>query len=239
MKKNRKKTLRVIALSLLGCIVLVGILVLSINAYVKHSVADSILSPEEATTLADADCILVLGCQVKANGVPSHMLEDRLRRGVELYHLGASDKLLMSGDHGQTEYNEVATMKHYAVDAGIPDTDVFMDHAGFSTYESLYRAKEVFGVQKVIIVSQEYHLYRALYIAEQMGLEAYGVGADYRSYWGQTKREIREILARCKDVLTTLCDVPPTYGGEAIPITEDGNVTNDLYYDNFNEEEAK
>lgn len=235
--KRTKRILRITASILAGCCLLGGVVLLSLNAYVKHTTEDAILSAEEAALIADADCILVLGCQVKADGVPSHMLEDRLRRGVELYQLEASPKLLMSGDHGQEEYNEVATMKKYAVDAGIPDADVFMDHAGFSTYESLYRAKEIFGADKLIIVSQKYHLYRALYIAEELGIEAYGVDADYRTYWGQTKREVREILARCKDLLTTAFRVSPTYGGEAIPISGDGNQTNDSYYNDMIEEE--
>ena len=236
---KKKRIIRVIALVLAGCCLLGGGTVLGLDAYVKQSTSDRILSAEEAALIADADCVLVLGCQVKSDGVPSHMLEDRLRRGVELYQLAAAPKLLMSGDHGQEEYNEVATMKKYAVDAGIPDADVFMDHAGFSTYESLYRAKEIFGADKIIVVSQKYHLYRALYIAEQLGIDAYGVDADYRSYWGQTKREIREILARCKDLLTTAFRVSPTYGGEAIPINGNGNVTNDQYYSNMIEEETQ
>lgn len=222
-----KRTIRYVAFILAGCLLIGCCALLGLNGYVKNAASDRILTLEEAIDFFDADCILVLGCQVKADGVPSHMLEDRLRRSVELYNQGAAPKLLMSGDHGQVEYNEVATMKQYAVDSGIIDSDVFMDHAGFSTYESLYRAKEIFGVKKVIIVSQEYHLYRALYIAKQLGIEACGVGADYRTYWGQAKREVREILARCKDVFTTAFNVPPTYGGEVIPIGGDGNVTND------------
>ena len=118
-------------------------------------------------------------------------------------------------------------MKQYAIDASVPSSDVFMDHAGFSTYESLYRAKEIFGAKKIIIVSQEYHLHRARYIANEMGIEAYAVAADYRNYSGQTYRDMREILARCKDMLTTAFKVPPTYGGDAIPISGDGDVTND------------
>ena len=102
-----------------------------------------------------------------------------------------------------------------------------MDHAGFSTCESLYRAKEIFGVKKVIIVTQEYHLHRALYIARQLGLEAWGVASDYRSYAGQLMRDIREILARNKDFVTGIFLPEPTYLGEKIPITGDGNVTND------------
>jgi vancomycin permeability regulator SanA len=133
----------------------------------------------------------------------------------------------MSGDHGQVEYDEVNAMKKYAMDAGIPSEDVFMDHAGFSTYESMYRAKEVFGAKKIIIVTQEYHLYRAIYAAEQMGMEVYGVNADYRSYSGQFARDVREVLARVKDWMTGECKPLPTYLGEKIDISGNGDVTND------------
>ena len=221
------KILRILALIASVCILLVGCAILTANHHVKQITATHIITPEAATTLSDMDCILVLGCQVKSDGVPSHMLEDRLHRGVELYSSGVAPKLLMSGDHGQVNYNEVGTMKQFAIDAGIPSADVFMDHAGFSTYESVYRAKEIFGVERMIIVTQGYHLPRALYIAEQMGIEAYGVPSDYRTYYGQIKRDIREVLARCKDMLTTAWNVPPTYGGEFISIHGDGNQTND------------
>jgi vancomycin permeability regulator SanA len=198
-----------------------------LDALVKGTTSDQILSPQEAAQLQDVDCILVLGCGVHDDGSPSDMLHDRLRRGVELYELGAAPKLLMSGDHGRKGYDEVDAMKSFAVEAGIPSEDVFMDHAGFSTYESLYRAKEIFGAEKLIVVSQEYHLYRALYIAERMGLEAYGVSADYRTYWGQTSREIREILARAKDFANTIFWPEPTFLGEAIPVSGNGDLTND------------
>ncbi len=206
---------------------LCGLAVLGINGIVTLSTKKQILTAEEAAKLTDVDCILVLGCGVKADGSPSDMLHDRLRRGVELYELGAAPKLLMTGDHGQESYNEVDVMKTFAVDRGIPSDDVFMDHAGFSTYESMYRAKEIFQAKKVIIVTQEYHLYRAIYIAESLGLEAYGVAADYRSYTGQTARDVREILARVKDFGTSLFKPKPTYLGSAIPIWGDGNLTND------------
>ena len=201
--------------------------VLGINGYVVHSTKNQIIEPAAAAALEDVDCILVLGCRVYEDGTPSHMLEDRLRRSVELYHMGTAPKLLMSGDHGRQEYDEVGAMKRYAIAEGIDSGDVFMDHAGFSTYESLYRAKEIFGVKKVIIVTQDYHLHRALYIARIMGLEAYGVESNYRSYAGQFMRQIREILARNKDVLTGIFRPEPTYGGETIPIGGDGDVTND------------
>ncbi len=133
----------------------------------------------------------------------------------------------MSGDHGRDDYNEVGTMKAVAMEAGIPSSAVFMDHAGFSTYETMYRAREVFGVKKAIIVTQEYHLYRSLFIANELGIEAYGVSADVRTYYGLFKRELREILARNKDVFYLVLDKQPTYLGDMIPIDGDGNLTND------------
>ena len=173
------------------------------------------------------DCIIVLGCKVKSDGMPSDMLEDRLRRGVELFHAGAAPKLLMSGDHGTMTYNEVQSMKQFAIDNEIASSDIFMDHAGFSTYESIYRARDIFQAKKIIIVTQGYHLYRALYIANALGVEAYGVDADYRDYAGQLGYDLREILARNKDFLTSIFQPEPTYGGNAIPIWGNGDLTND------------
>lgn len=225
--KTKKKTFRRI-LSIFLCLCILGITTLTvINAIVKWSTGDQIISSEEAAKLEDIDCILVLGCLVKGDGRPSDMLQDRLTRGVELYNLGAAPKLLMSGDHGREEYDEVAAMKQFAIDEGISSEDVFMDHAGFSTYESIYRAKEIFQTDKILIVTQEYHLYRALYIANQLGIEAYGVSSDYHTYVGQFMRDFREVLARVKDCATCIFKPEPTYLGDAIPIFGDGNLTND------------
>lgn len=209
------------------CLAMLGsCTVLGINLWVLRT-GTRILQPEAAAQLQDMDCILVLGCQVMRDGTPSHMLEDRLRRGVELFERNTAPKLLMSGDHGQEDYNEVRTMKRYATDAGVASSHVFMDHAGFSTYESLYRAKHVFQVKRVVIVTQKYHLYRALHIADALGIEAWGVAADYRSYAGQSVREVREILARVKDFGTGIFQPKPTYLGTPIPISGDGDATND------------
>ena len=225
-KKNRKLFPKILLVLLCLCILGVGA-VLIINAAVKASTADQILTSQEAVALEDVDCILVLGCLVRPNGNPSGMLHDRLTMGVELYELGAAPKLLMSGDHGQTDYDEVDAMKQFAVDAGIASEDVFMDHAGFSTYESIYRAKAIFQAEKIVIVTQEYHLYRALYIANRLGIEAYGVSSDYRAYSGQTMRDAREVLARIKDFAICIYKPEPTYLGDAIPISGDGDLTND------------
>lgn len=223
-KRIKIRNLLIAALCL--CVICVGG-IFGVNGYVKWTAQSRILSAEQAAELKDVDCILVLGCLVKNSGVPSDMLEDRLRRGVELYDLGAAPKLLMTGDHGREDYDEVDAMKQYAVDHAVPSQDVFMDHAGFSTYESIYRAKEIFQAEKIIIVTQEYHLYRAIYVAQALGIDAYGVSSSYRNYLGQDAMDFRECLARIKDFGTSLLQLPPTYEGEVIPISGDGNLTND------------
>jgi vancomycin permeability regulator SanA len=135
----------------------------------------------------------------------------------------------VSGDHGRKDYDEVNTMKSFLMEKGVPSEDIFMDHAGFSTYESLYRARDIFQVKKVIITSQEYHLMRAVFIARELGLEAYGVAADKHIYHGaMMKSELREIAARNKDFLTAKIFKPlPKYLGEVIPVTGDGRATDD------------
>jgi len=198
-----------------------------INGLVKNVGISHMITVDEASKLEDVDCIIVLGCQVMPDGRMSDMLYDRVSRGIEVYNIVDDTKLLMSGDHGRVDYNEVGAMKDFAIECGVPSEDVFMDHAGFSTYETMYRAKEVFDAKKVIVVTQEYHLSRALYIADELGLEAYGVNSDLRGYKGQSRRNAREILARCKDFMMTIVKPEPTYLGEVISIKGDGNLTND------------
>ena len=218
MKKIFKRIFSVFSI----IVTLVAVAVIGINLQICLSTEQAI---QETPEIADADCILVLGCQVRKDGSPSLMLSDRLDRGVELYKNGAAPKLLMSGDHSG-DYNEVHTMKQYAVSCEIPSEDIFMDHSGFSTYESLYRAKYLFGVNKVIIVTQKYHLYRALYIAECLGIEAVGVAAEDVKYAGQLGRESREILARVKDFSLTVIKPKLDITDKAVTIGGDGNLTN-------------
>lgn len=207
-------------------IVAIAIIVLGINIYVRLSTKNQIIKGNEYSNISDVDCIIILGAGIWGDK-PSPMLEDRLQEGINLYQNGVSDKIIMSGDHGRKEYDEVNIMKKYAIEKGIPSENIFMDHAGFSTYESIYRAKDIFQAKKVVIVTQKYHLYRALYIANRLGLEAYGVGADPRQYVGATYREIREILARDKDFIKCIFKPEPTYLGDTIPVSGNGDITND------------
>ena len=194
-------------------IAIVIVIVFIINFYVIFKTKDQILENVEKE---DIDCILVLGAGVR-NGKPTDMLADRLLTAIDLYNKKVAPKIIMSGDHSKADYDEVNIMKAFAIDKGVPSTDIFMDHAGFSSYESLYRAKEIFEAKKVVIVTQKYHLYRSLYIANKLGLEAYGVGADLRKYIGQSYRELREILARDKDFVKCFFKPKSTYLGEVIP----------------------
>ncbi|MDE6285012.1 MAG: YdcF family protein [Bacilli bacterium] len=202
------------------------LLVFGVNFFVVTSMKEHILTKEEYLDLKDVDCILVLGAKVRGD-TPSPMLEDRLMQAIELYQMGVAKKIIMSGDHGRESYDEVNVMKNFAILHGVPSEDIFMDHAGFATYDSVVRAKEVFGVKKLVIVTQEYHLYRSLYIANSFGLEAYGVSSDIRKHSGQMGREIREILARDKDVVKCMFKPKPKFLGEVIPVSGNGDVTND------------
>ncbi len=186
-----------------------------------------IANSDSDALLPKVDAILILGCGVWGDGTPSPMLRDRLDQGIALYKAGVSDRLLMSGDHGTTDYDEVNAMKRYAIAAGVPSEAVFMDHAGFSTYDSVYRAKEVFGAERLVIVSQTYHLYRALYLAEGLDIEAYGVGASLREYRKQDRYSFREMLARVKAVGERFGKPEPRLLGEAISLAGSGDVTND------------
>ncbi len=157
----------------------------SLNFYIIKSTEKSISTEDALGDTSEADCILILGAGVR-NGKPTPrqariirtrflsadsdysrlpMLRDRLLTGIELYKNGAAKKIIMSGDHGSSDYDEVNIMRRFALENGVREEDIFMDHAGFSTYDSIYRAKNIFEAENIITVSQKYHLYRALYIA--------------------------------------------------------------------------
>ena len=222
MKKHLRKIMFLLVLiTMLGCVT-----VLMVNNNVESVGTSYILSVND---VPKADAILVLGAYVFPSGSVSTMLNDRLSVGYELYEQGKAPKLLVSGDHGQKDYDEVNSMKSFLKDKGVPSRDVFMDHAGFSTYESVYRARDIFEVQTVIIVTQEYHLKRAVFVARELGLEAYGVASDKRDY-GQAMvmYNLREIAARNKDFLWAKILKPePTFLGESISVFGDGKATDD------------
>ncbi len=230
-KKNRIKKFRKVFL-ILGVLFPVCIIaVFGINAYVKAVTEKYILHGDEPGQTEGFDCIMVLGCGVNDDGTPSYMLRDRLQTASDIYKIrsekqGKATKILVTGDHGTVSYDEVNCMKEWLKSSGVPSSDIFMDHAGFSTYDSMYRASEIFGCKKMLIISQEYHLYRAVYNARSLGIEAYGYGpAD--KYSGKEYRSFREIIARDKDWMKCIFKPKAELMGEKIDIHGDGDVTND------------
>ncbi|MDQ7826108.1 MAG: ElyC/SanA/YdcF family protein [Candidatus Eremiobacteraeota bacterium] len=211
-----------------GALLLSGVIAfLAINFRVKrlglHHTCDADSAPA-------AQAAIVLGAYVDPGGVPCPMLEDRIITGVELYGKGKVKKLVMSGDHGLDDYDEVNSMRRMAEDLGVPPRDIFMDHAGFCTYDSMYRARDVFGIKTALIVTQEFHLARSIYNARMLGIDAHGVKADRRKYPSAELQglQMRESVARIKDFLNVHLVKPrPRFLGNPIPIEGDGSVTHD------------
>ncbi|NLE73101.1 MAG: DUF218 domain-containing protein [Actinobacteria bacterium] len=219
-----RPTIRTVALAaVIFAVLAVGAVTLPNTIIIRAAEPYRVASPTEAPS---ATVAIVLGAQAYLDGTPSPMLADRLRTGIELYRLGRVKKLLLSGDHGRTTYDEVNTMKHFALEAGVPEEDVFLDHAGFSTYETMYRARDVFLVHDALVVTQDFHLDRAVATARALGLEAVGVEAPCTGYEPRRVLIGREWLARCKAWLELNVIHPlPTYLGETISITGDGRAT--------------
>ncbi len=224
MKLKKRVKITVIALAV---VVLLGFLAVllpnliicgSANKYIYD--LDSIDAIEE-----DFDCIVVLGAGVYSDGSPTPMLSDRLTVAIEAYNNGLSDRILMSGDHLNDDYDEVGAMRRFATESGVDGKVIFLDHAGISTYDSIYRAVNVFGAKKILIVTQKYHLYRAVYLAQSMGVSAYGLSANLREYRSQAVYSTREIAARVKDFALSVISPEATYMGEKIDLLGDGSVT--------------
>lgn len=176
-------------------------------------------------SVASAPIAIIFGAKVKDDGTPSDILRDRLLTGIDLYDRHLVSKLLLSGDDGQIAYDEVNVMREFVLDHGVEPSDIFLDHAGFDTFDSMARASKVFGVTEAILVTQKYHLPRALYLAEAFHIAAQGVSADRQTYRGMLRYEARELLADVKAVFDVVFHVSPKYLGEPIDATGDGQTT--------------
>lgn len=165
---------------------------------------------------------IVFGARVYDSGAVSPVLDRRIQAGVELYRAGKVRKLLMTGDNGRVEYDEVTAMKRRAVELGVPARDVVRDFAGFRTYDSCYRARHVFGVERAVLVTQEFHLDRALFLARRMGIEAVGYVAEpgLPDVVIQSQ-ERREVPARLAAALDSLTRRSPRFLGRREPLFED------------------
>lgn len=192
---QNKKIFIILLASVLSLCFLIFAAVCVINAIVIGSSKDNIrvISSDDGYNTA-----VVFGAKVHKGGTLSHMLQDRMDTAIALYKNGSVKILLLSGD-GSGKWSEVEYMKKYAVENGVAEEDILLDGEGFSTIETVRRAKDVFGVEKCVLVTQKYHLYRAIYSAEKLGMDAVGASADVRTYAGQFYRDVREVLARVKD----------------------------------------
>lgn len=206
--KTYKKILLILGVILLT----IFVYAMGINYYVKYTVMNKIKTIDE---IKDVDTIIVLGAKVYDDGRLSLMLKDRLDKTIEVYNKLDIKKVIVSGDSEDSDYDETSWMKEYLINNGIPEEDIIVDIYGLSTYDSIYRLKNVYGINKSIIITQKYHLYRSLYIANSLGIEAYGIPASGEHYFGQNIRELREILARNKDFLTSLFNIKSKYTEKA------------------------
>ena len=173
----------------------------------------------------NADAIMVLGAAVRPNGSPSPLLQDRLDVAIKLYKQGVAPKIIMSGDNSDSHYNEVMNMCNYAVEQGVSKDDIFCDHAGVNTYDSMYRAKNVFGAKHLVIVTNEYHLYRSMFLCRSFGVDARGVASDQGSYTDMDYYEQREFFARVKDFYGALTNAEPSTYSEPVSLEGSGTVT--------------
>jgi len=224
MKNNRryKKILKWGIVSV-ACAMILGIsFFFGIQIYIVQSAKEYILN--EAAEAPESDAVMVLGALVYNVGKPSLTLKDRLDYGYELYALGKAKKILVSGDHGQKDYDEVNAMKDYLMEKGVPREDIFMDHAGFNTYDSMYRAKDIFEIKSLLICTQDFHIARSVYIARNLGIYAYGYPCADNGI-NIKFNKLCESLARVKAVIDTTVKRKPKYLGDAIPISGDGILT--------------
>lgn len=213
MKKHKK----LILIASTGIIISITSINLYINIYSQNYISET---PSQKYYTG-----ILLGAGVKNDGALSLVLKDRVDKTIELYENGSIKKILVSGDHGRKNYDEVNAIKKYLIKHQIPDSIIFLDHAGFDTYDTMLRAQKVFRVDNAIIISQEFHLARALYIARRIGIDAEAVIANkYKlNKWLILKLNCREVISKCKaflDVEILLSD--PKFLGEEISITGNG-----------------
>ena len=221
--KLKRIIIALITLILIGVIIFIGL-----DVFVKYSAKNNI----DVTIDKDMDAILVLGCAVWGDK-PSPMLQDRLNKAIELYNDGYAKKIIMSGDKTGDDHSEVNTMKKYAIEHGVDSNHIYLDYYGVSTYDSIYRAKHIFKVNNVIVVTQPYHLYRAVYIGLSKDMNIYGISSLGNDYSGQFIRDVREFLARPKDFIKCIINPKAEQYEDSIEINESGNLTNDDYMNEY------
>lgn len=217
--KYLKKFIKWSLLSLLVLVLLIGL----VNVYIIKQGKKNIY--KHINDVPQAQAVIILGALVYKDGSLSPILKDRVLCAMELYDQGKVEKFLVSGDHGREYYDEVNAIKDYLLANGIPAEDIFLDHAGFDTYDSLYRARAIFQIDSLVIATQEFHLSRSVYIADSLGLQVSGLAADRQQYYGMVWNQSREVLSRFKAFINVMLIFPPKYLGDVIPITGDSSLS--------------
>ncbi len=219
-RKTRKNTLFVISILMLILCILILVTTSSIYFYVYCSGNDSIY--HSIDDVEPKPVAIVFGAGYYESGKLSAILQDRVDTAIRLYKKGKVKKILMTGANNTSKYDEPSAMKRYAVSMSIPKDDIVLDYAGFRTYDSLYRARDIFMVKSAILVTQRYHLYRALYTAKKLGIDAIGMQSDMRRYLREDWYKTREFFAIILNFLETNITKPkPKFLGEKIPILID------------------
>ena len=208
-------------------IIIAGIAVAAINLHV-HAVADRYVV-DDLDKVPSACTCLVLGAAVYRDGTISDVLYDRLTKAIELYRAGKVRTMLLSGDHGTVSYDEVNHMRDFMMRRGVSRRVLYLDHAGLNTYNSMARARGVYNVDECIVVTQRFHLPRALYIARKAGLRAWGFPADRRRYLNRRRYVVREIAANVKAFIEITVGLGPHSTETKIPITGCGPDARDAH----------
>lgn len=226
--RRRRPVIRGVVVFLVVLFLTAGLSLLLADRHVASIGRAKVLEFDRLADQKPFDCVIVPGALVLDNSQPSAMLRARLDMAIKIYNSGATDRILVSGDHGKKDYDEVGVMADYLVAAGIPDAHVFMDHAGFDTYNTVYRAQSIFCVRRALITTQDFHLLRALYIGEQLGVDLWGIDSEYGYAAKKQYYRLREYPARLKAFLE--CQIfrtKPVFGGPTLPIDGDGTLTRD------------
>ena len=219
-KKDYRKLLKKILVVGAGFFLLGVIFTVFVNVYILKT-SESYIS-NELDDIPEAQAVMILGAFVFNDGRMSDILNDRVISALEIYNSGKVSKILVSGDHGREAYDEVNTIKNALIKEGVREDDIFLDHAGFDTYDSLYRARDIFELDSLVVVTQEFHLPRSIYLSKALGIETYGYVADKQPYLDRERNEIREVFARIKAFFNVIFHSKPRFLGERIPIEGNG-----------------
>ena len=206
-------------LLMVGTLVVIGIVATPwlLQSWVRWRVDTNIYAPE---SVPPNNVALVLGAGLWRDGTPTPVLHDRVATAVDLYNAGTVQKLLLSGDNPAENYNEPEAMRQLATQMGVPEQDIVLDYAGRRTYDSCFRAREIFQVEQAVVVTQQFHLHRALYLCNSLGVDAVGAVADKRSYRPQWQRfwQLREVAAIVRALLDIHILQPKPVLGDKLPI---------------------